>query len=288
MKIAVTGRSGRLGNELICRGCVPLPCDITKEDTIKKALDEVQPDVLINCAAYTDVDGAETPEGTSKALKVNFWGVDNLNKNFTEGRFIHFSTDYVFGNNRGAFPENYVYRFGKLKGSPRYDPINSYCSSKIGGEIVFLLEPRQGKHLIRTTGLYGGCSGKHDFLKLVVGSLSQGKPLSVTDELIGNQTYIPHLAEAVMKIALGNQAYPSIINIASKDIVSRYEFAKMIADVFDLDESLLSPCKNEDVPTWIAERPKKGGLRVKLAEKLGLPIYTILDGLHDAREIEHD
>lgn len=284
MKIGVIGRSGRLGNELICRGCDPLPCDITNEDSIKKALDEVQPDVVVNCAAYTDVDGAETPEGTKKALKVNFWGVDNLVRNVTSGKLIHFSTDYVFGQNKGAFPENYVYRFGKLKGSPRYDPINSYCSSKIGGEIVFLLEPRQGKILIRTTGLYGGCSGKHDFLKLVVGSLSQGKKLAITDELVGNQTYIPHLAEAVMKIALDNTIYPSIINIASEDIVSRFKFAQMIADVYGLDKGLLSPCTNEQVPGWIAERPKKGGLRVKLAKKLGIPIYTILDGIHDMRE----
>jgi len=289
MKIAVTGRAGRLGNQLISMGAIPLVCDVTKEESVKNAIKEIQPDVVINCAAYTDVDGAETPDGTNKALKVNMFGVDNLMK-YHPGKFIHISTDYVFGKNKGAFPENYVYGAfsGELSGYPKYDPISSYTASKIGGEVVFISHKEEEDVMVRTTGLYGGVSGRHDFSKLVISTLSEGKELKVTNELIGNQTYIPHLAEALLMLAeMDTKEFPSIINIASRDIVSRYEFALMIASVFELDKTLLSPCTNAQVPTWIAERPKKSGLKIKLAEKLGLPIYKIIDGLHDLR-IEHD
>ena len=75
---------------------------------------------------------------------------------------------------------------------------------------------------------------------------------------------------------------PSILNLGSKEVISRYEFALMIASVFYLDKQLLNPV--EKVQGWIAPRPKKGGLRVDLARKLGLPIYSIIDGLKAHRE----
>ena len=68
-----------------------------------------------------------------------------------------------------------------------------------------------------------------------------------------------------------------MVNIASEKSISRYKFAQMIADVFELDKKLLIP--TTEIDGWVAERPKKAGLRVNCAKKLGLPIYSVLDGL---------
>jgi dTDP-4-dehydrorhamnose reductase len=74
------------------------------------------------------------------------------------------------------------------------------------------------------------------------------------------------------------------LHIGSKEVISRYEFAVMIANVFGFDSKLLIPVKNREVPGWVAPRPVKGGLKVTLAEKSKIPIYRILDGLKDYRD----
>ena len=273
MKIAVSGGKGRLGSELVAMGCDELVSDITKEEEIKEEVLYLSPDVVINCAAYTDVDGAESKEGLENALKVNVRGVEYLRRACMNCTFIHISTDYVFNGKSGAYNEKYK----------KYAPLSAYGASKLGGEVLFLTEQKMNDVLVRTTGLYGGSSGKHDFTKLVIGSLSAGKSLEITKELRGNQTYVPHFAEALLYLAQGN-LNPPIINIGSKEVISRYDFALMIAGIFDLDKSLITPCKNSDIASWVAERPKKGGVKTHLAKKLKVPIYTILEGLQDLKE----
>ena len=274
--IAVTGAKGRLGSELVHLGCTPVILDITKKEELEEEFSYLRPDVVINCAAYTDVDGAETKEGEKMAMKVNMWGLEYLMQSF-DGRIIHISTDYVFDGKHGPYSERYS----------KYDPtLSRYGASKIGAEIAFLnpITTRRRDVLVRTTGLYGGCSGKHDFVKLVIDNLSDGKPLTVTKELKGNQTYVPHLANALLKL-IELESCPKIVNLGSNDVVSRYEFALMIAKVCELDTELLSSCTNDEVPGWVAVRPKKGGLKMRLAKRLHLPIYSILDGLKELKEV---
>lgn len=266
MNIGVIGHNGRLGYELCSTysECYPIECDISKDNLYITG----NPDVIINCAAYTNVDGAETKEGRNRALAVNFRGVEHIRRAWN-GRLIHISTDYVFNGKRGPYKEQ-----------TRPIPVNSYGFSKYGGEVVFLNPYKSGDTIVRTTGLYGGKLGKHDFVRLVVDTLIEGKELEVTSDLRGNQTYVPHLAEALMNLCYVSNP-PTILHIGSKEVVSRYEFALMIATVFSLDKSLLKPVKSTEIPGWVAPRPKKGGLKTNLAKKLGIPIYSIKDGLED-------
>lgn len=281
MKIGITGYKGRLGSELARQGCLPLSINNEELDiTIEKALREHfsihEFDVVINCAAFTNVDACETEEGWEKARLVNYWGIEHLKRTFP-GHIIHISTDYVFKGTGGPYTEKQEYDVS----------VNSYGMSKMAGEIAFLNPHRTGDILIRTTGLYGR-GGHRDLVSLVRETLSEGTPLLVSKNLMGNQTYIPHLAEALINIANRIDDFRNIpiLNVASREVVSRYEFALMVASIFGLDKNLLIPVNNKYISNWVAERPTKAGLKVGFAKKMKVPIYTILDGLKELRDEE--
>lgn len=273
MKIAVTGYKGRLGSELIKMGCEPLDCDVTDLQSIELAIHFVKPDVIINCAAYINVDGCENDDLYKRALAVNTWGVSKLRDAF-DGKLIHISTDYVFPGDRGPYPETYIKIF----------PVNGYGFSKVGGEIILQTHSNKNTIIIRTTGLYGGCSKKPDFVSMILDNLKDGKEIKVTDELKGNQTYVPHLAKALLYCAK-TDGLPMIVNVGSKEVISRYSFAKKIAKIFKYSQELIIPSTNREIPDWIAKRPSKGGLKVTLAEKLKVPIFTIEDGLTEYKDV---
>jgi dTDP-4-dehydrorhamnose reductase len=279
IKVAVTGPNGRLGSQLVLMGCTPLECDITKPEEIELALAMTHPDVVINCASKTDVDACETEEGQKKAFQVNFHGVEYL-RNAFEGKLIHISTDYIFDGCTGPYTENHKDK----------TPVNAYGASKLGGEIVLLYPLHNGRQscIVRTTGLFGGFGHKKDIVDYIIDNLSVGIEMSMTYELMGNQTYVPFLAEALLKLA-GMEWAHKIIHIGSSDIVSRYEFALLVASAYGLNRDLLHPCNNQDVMGWVAERPRKGGLKTALAKRLRLPIYTVWDGIqhykNDTRRI---
>ena len=281
MRIGIIGAEGKLGSHLIHMGCEPLPVWIEKD---MPWVDFPTKDaVIINCAAMTEVDRCETDEEYYKqAAQSNGWGVEYLAKAYA-GEIIHISTDYVFGGRHGAYDERYS--FDKHENDLPAKNM-AYGFTKFFGECTAMLY--NNVRIVRTTGLYGGISPKNDFLNMIIDGYSIGVPeILVTKELRGNQTYIPHLAEALIqyaKMCANGSQNPKVLHIASKEVISRYEFALMIADVFGLDKKKIKPCRNKDVPGWVAERPKKGGLKVKLAQKMGLPIYTILEGLQDAKK----
>jgi dTDP-4-dehydrorhamnose reductase len=234
-----------------------------------------KPDVVINCAAKTDVDACETVIGWKRSIAVNFYGVENL-RNAFKGKLIHISTDYVFDGKSGPYSENGI----KDKAS-----VNLYGASKLGGEISLLnpIYPDRESLIVRTTGLFGGFGHKPDLVDLIIERLSGGYELKMTHELRGNQTYVPFLAEALLKLCTMEWNY-KIINVASSDIMSRYEFALMVASVYRLNKELLDPCNNKDIVGWKADRPTKGGLKTLLAKRLRLPIYTVLDGIQAYRD----
>lgn len=274
MRVGITGPKGRLGSQLVLVGGIPMSCDITDKEDIAMTVAMVKPDVIINCAAYTKVDKCETDEGWKQAVAVNLRGVENLRSMYS-GRLIHISTDYIFNGRGGPYAETYK----------EYDPINMYGSSKLGGEIALLNPEDKTKEtcIVRTTGLYGATMSKDDVANMIIERLSEGRYVTMTNELMGNQTYIPHLAEALMKLTSMEWKH-KVIHIGSEEVISRYEFALMIASVFGLDKSLISYCRNKDVLGWVAQRPKKGGLKTNVAKRMRLPIYTVLDGIRRLRD----
>lgn len=275
-RVGVTGWQGHLGSELLSYwDCIPMRCDVRDETSIATAFENTRPDIVINCAAETNVDGCEDYDPKKNvgigfdAIRTNFWGVEYVKK-MCKCPVIHISTDYVFSGKHGAYAENTKYD----------EPVNSYGWTKWGGEVVFLTPRLNDGILVRTTGLFGRMDTV-DFVSKVTSTVSKGEQIKVAKNLEGNQTYIPFLAKGLMHVVnhFSEFSETPILHIASKDIVNRYEFALMVCSVFNLDKSLVIPVNSSEIEGWVAKRPVKGGLQTKLARKMGIPIHTILEGL---------
>lgn len=255
MKIGVTGPKGRVGSQLVKMGCEPIDVSVTSELALKEAnLDQY--DVIINCAAKTGVDACEKVTPNSKyfmsAMQVNMWGVEYLRRNFNN-RLIHISTDYVFDGKSGPYKE-----------TDTRNPVNDYGFTKFGGEVVLETQEQREKQpiketiIVRTTGLYG--SG-NDFASHILECLKTNQQISISEELRGNHTYIPHLCEELLQLADLSLPHPiSVIHLASVDVMTRYEFANQLAKAFGLPRELIIPVKNNQIEKWVAPRPTKGGL----------------------------
>jgi len=268
--IGILGYRGRLGSILVDLGCDVLDCDITNSDQIANTIEGYSGHTIINCAAYTNVDGAETEAGYSKASKVNGLAPGRIKIlcDHYDKRLIHLSTDYVFSGKNGPYTETNL---------PKY-PVNNYGLTKFAGEYAIRTFHTKNDITVRTTGLYGG-GVSDDFLQLVHNTIGKGMPLSVTDELIGNQTHYKHLAEGLLVLANTHPFPTRMLHIASAQCTSRFGFALMIAKKFDYSVDLILPVDNKSIVSWKAKRPSKGGLDVRLADELGIPIYTIEEGL---------
>jgi dTDP-4-dehydrorhamnose reductase len=270
-KIAVNGVNGRLGSTLmkLYPGCYPLHADITKVAEVQEELKRVNPDVLIHCAAYTDVDGCETNH--DKAYQVNMVGVRNIRQNF-DGRMILLSTDYVFNGKKGNYTEK-----------DNTDPINFYGLCKYGAEGLIYLYDHPDDTIVRTNVLYGshnkpnGLESKPDFVRRIVEQFSGVENIPVTHRLSGSPTHVEHLSTALMDLATRLLPMPKIINIAGTNILTRYEFALMIADVFGFDRQRLIPVTTPHKA--IAPRPPKCGLNVSLALEYQLPLWSAHEGV---------
>jgi len=271
LKIAVTGPRGRLGQELLALSDEFVECeaDITDFDGLEYELNEINPDALVNCAAFTDVDGAEEKLKYREAISVNTRGISNILE-ISWFPVVHISTDYVFDCRDGPYSEADV---------PK-NPVNAYGYSKWGGEIMCSLhqEARKPVTIVRTTGLFGGISGKPDFVSAVLSHLEEGKVFVATLELRGNQTYTPFLAEGILKYIKSGHRY-DVLHIASGDIITRADFAVRIAERFGYDTDLISTAFNYEIPNWKANRPSYGGLCTDRAGDFGVPIYSTAEGL---------
>lgn len=264
-RIGVTGWKGRLGSELLNYAeFEPIDVDITKRYELRNATKDF--DTIVHCAAYTNVDGAETGEGYARSTVVNDIGTLQLSEVFM-GRIIYISTDFIFDGRKGPYSEN---------ASPH--PINHYGKTKLRGEEHILDRQNPGDIIVRTTNLYSN-PGKQDFVWSIYKQLMRDIAISVPSNQIGNPTYVPHLAMAIAKLVHISKC-PKIINISGTDLLSRYEFALMIASVFGFDKNLIQPTTTYKP---LASRPHKGGFKLGLAKKLKLPLRSALQGLEELK-----
>lgn len=226
MKIAVLGSRGQLGRDLCPRlagEVIPLTrdrIDLSRPDTVAKALAELKPDVAVNCAAYNFVDKAETEPDA--AFAVNAWGVRELAKACRDLgiRLVHFSTDYVFGMDRQ--------RTTPLLETDLPGPVSTYGLSKLAGE--YLVRSICPNHLvIRTCGLYGvwGSGGKGgNFVETMLRLAGQGKPLRVVNDQRCTPTYTADLAVATADLIA--RSVEGLVHATSSGDCTWYEFAAEI------------------------------------------------------------
>lgn len=255
-RIAATGPRGRLGSELVRQGCIPLISDVLDWFALRVELGNIKPDVIIHCAAYTDVDGCQN--APRKASEVNTYGTFILSEAWG-GKIIYISTDYIFDGRDGPYTEEAV-----------PSPISIYGWSKLGGELV--LRNRPNSLIVRTTVLFDDYS--QNFVTSVIKRLLSGEAVTAPDSLYGSPTYVPHLAKGILAAV----HLTGIINVAGNRVMSRLKFAQMIAEIVGRGTAQDGPI------IGAAPRPLNAGLDVGKAQLLGLPIYDPLDGVTHALE----
>lgn len=228
--------------------------DITSIDHVLDFTKKLKPQLIINCAAYTNVDGCETDE--DNAFRVNAIGPRNLAMACEEigASLVHISTDYVFdGTQENPYDE--------------YDmpnPQSAYGRTKYAGERL-VAHCCSRSYIIRTAWLYGA-KGKN-FVSTMLQLAKSGKPLKVVDDQIGSPTYAKDLAEAIMTLV--EKPRYGIYHFTNAGFCSWYDFAKEIFDQAGLEVDL-SPCSTEEFPRP-AKRPAFSKLKNNVGPAQGMP-----------------
>lgn len=226
--------------------------DLTKKNEVKKIIFDFYPDVIINVAAYTNVDGCETNK--ELAWSVNVVGVNNLaHYGWTsDAHLIHISSDYVFDGADGPYGEK-----------DKVNPISYYGRTKLASENAVKSSGVRAA-IIRTNVLYGPAKyGRPDFVKWVVTSLREEKEIKIVTDQINNPTYIDDLVDAIRRIV--EYGKEGIYHIGGKEFLSRYDFTMRIVNYFGLNGKLVTPIKTREL-NQPAPRPLKSGLYTLKAE----------------------
>lgn len=238
MKILLFGHKGMLGSDLLFQlgrkheivGLDKDEIDITSASECRNAIAEKTPDIVINAAAYTDVDECENAK--DECFAVNAEAVKNIAESCRENniRILHFSTDYVFdGNSNEPYKEDHP-----------CNPLNVYGASKLAGE-RYLQKLADNYILIRTEWLYGK-NGKN-FVQTILAKARTSNELQVVDDQIGSPTYTRDLAAAVDLLIERN--ITGIFHITSRGSCSWFQFARKILLEAGITGVQVLPIKSE-------------------------------------------
>jgi dTDP-4-dehydrorhamnose reductase len=244
-KVAILGGKGMLGSDLVIachlRGLITtvldLPeFDITNKKHLANALKNV--DAVINCAAYTNVEKAESQ--TELAYKVNADAVGSLGSAAKDTGIwvLHISTDFVFDGTSGR---PYVE-------TDTPNPINVYGASKLTGEKL-LVESGCRHCIMRVEWTYG--STGNNFVAKMIKRAEAGEKMKVVDDQIGSPTATVEVAKTICELLIKKPV--GLFHFASEGYVSRFEMAKFIFDKLNMSVDLHS-CKTADFPA-VAARP---------------------------------
>jgi dTDP-4-dehydrorhamnose reductase len=271
VKVLITGAGGMLGRDVVSAAgddAVALAhsqLDVTDADAVATAVADAGPDVVINCAAFTDVDGAES--SYESALRINRDGARNVAA--AAPRVLHVSTDYVF-DGRAHAPY--------LESDP-VAPIGGYGRSKLAGEqAVAAANP---DHLIVRTAWLFGVGGKN-FVETMLRVGSERGAARVVDDQIGCPTYTGHLAQGLLQLAASGRT--GVQHLAGGGSCSWYELARATFAAAGL-EVALEPCATEEFPRP-APRPAWSVLGSEHADAPVLPHWQAgLDAYLAEREV---
>lgn len=286
MNILVTGANGQLGNEIRIvakdshdtyiytdvvevEGVDTTLLDITSMDAVRKIVNEKDAKCIINCAAYTNVDKAETDEAMCELL--NAKAVENLALAMKEvdGVLVHVSTDYVFGGEQYNTP---------CKEEQQGTPTGIYGKTKLQGEQNILASGC--KHvIIRTAWLYSEF-GKN-FVRTMLNLTATKSQLKVVFDQVGTPTYAYDLALAIYEI-VSQRMYngnDGIYHYSNEGVCSWYDFTKMIAEFAGNIGCDIQPCHSDEFPSPV-KRPAYSVLdKTKIKSTFGVKVPYWTDSL---------
>lgn len=278
MRVLVTGSTGQLGSEVVRKMhagghevIAPLRAemDFLDPDAVARQVDRLRPDWVINCAAYTLVDKAETESGPAFVINRDSPGSLAAAISRHGGRLLHVSTDFVFdGEQARPYRED---------DSP--NPIGAYGRSKFEGEQA-VLAALPGATILRTAWVYGVHG--HNFVKTIIRVAADGKPLRVVDDQVGSPTWTRDIAGAIT--VLVEKEACGLYHYTNAGSTSWYGFASAIlADAsqagFDLETDTIEPIPTSAWSTPAARPPYSVLDTHKIQEILGAPIPGWRDSL---------
>ncbi|MCX6227763.1 MAG: dTDP-4-dehydrorhamnose reductase [Bacteroidia bacterium] len=282
MKILVTGSKGQLGNEIqsIAKDYIDFEflftdiddLDITNAEQVNEYFKLNRPDAVINCAAYTAVDKAESD--IEMAYRINHLAVENLAKSASavNALIVHVSTDYVFdGQSEVPYTE-----------SDSANPQSVYGKSKLAGEQAVNDFALNGV-IIRTSWLYSAFGA--NFIKTILRVGSEKKELNVVFDQIGTPTYAKDLSTAILDIIpqASKKNGVELFHYSNEGETNWYEFAKTIVSIAGLD-CKINPILSKDYPVS-APRPSFSVLcKSKIKETYGISIPYWLDSVNNCME----
>jgi len=269
MKLLVTGAAGMLGHDVMLAagnaghdvvGYGRAELDVTDPAALARKLDLERPDIVINCAAWTDVDGAE--EAEEAAFAINGKGAGNVAAaaSEVEARVVHVSTDYVFDGSKGA---PYVE-------SDHPAPLSAYARTKLAGEEAVAAANKR-HFIVRSAGLYG-IAGRN-FVDTMLRLSEDQNEVTVVRDQVGSPTYTWHLAYGIVRLIDGMEY--GIHHMAAAGQCSWYEFAREIFEQARVECRVLSITSEEFGAA--APRPAFSALVSQREHAIVLPSWQ--DGL---------
>ncbi len=235
---------------------------------LKKEILRIEPRIIINCAAFTNVDEAERKK--SECWNLNVTLVEKLAQlsSSLEAHLIHFSSDYIFNGNSGPYYED-----------AKPNPINYYGKSKLASENI-ILSKLNDFSIIRTNFLYGNSDLYNPtFVNSVYNNLKQGKQINVVNSLYSCPVFTKDISIGVKELIL--QQFSGIVNFAGPEYLSRFEIALKICDFFKFDKNNIKEANISDIG-FEAKRPIKAGLNSEYAQKkLGIIFNNFSDCLNE-------
>jgi dTDP-4-dehydrorhamnose reductase len=270
-KILITGASGLVGTYIVplmaekyrnlfvtAHEAMPklgtiIQINLSDTDQVSKMLRELRPDIILNLAALTDVDSCEIDMQMATLLNRDLcYVLARYTASAKTSYLLHVSTDYVFDGSEGNYSEG-----------SQTNPINWYGKTKLAGENEIIRNVSTMNWCIaRTSTPFGVHPKKLSFPIYILSKLRNEQSVKALSDQITSPTYGPNLGKMLLELV--ERRIRGIFHIAGKNKLSRYEQAKIVADVFDLDAGLIVRASIAEM-NWKAKRPKNSSLNVERA-----------------------
>ncbi|MCD4730072.1 MAG: SDR family oxidoreductase [Bacteroidales bacterium] len=289
-KLLVTGASGLLGSNLAhmasdnfevyatyntnyvsISGCKCLKLDITNINDVSRIIEAIKPDLIVHCAANTDVDYCE--KNHVEAWNQNVKGTANLAHAAEKSNafMIYISTDSVFDGMRGNYSEDDI-----------PNPINYYAQTKLEGEQV--IQKYKIDYLIARTNIYGwNYLNKNSFAEWIMQSLQAHKKITLFNDVYFSPILVNNLIDVLFNLYQKNTR--GVYHISGSECCSKLQFGENVADVFNFDTKYIEQI-SVDEKNLFAQRPKNTSLNVDRASELSdVKLLNVHDGLLKMKQL---
>ena len=243
---------GTSRNREMCENSDLLELDIRNDKEISRIVHETRPDLVINAAAMTDVDGCEKDPKLAERINGRAPKIIAQNCNKVGAKMIQVSTDYVFDGSKGMYREE-----------DDTSPIQAYGKTKLSGEENVKGELGSDSAIVRTSVVFSKDS--KNFVSWIINSIKCGKSISIVEDQFVTPTSAGFLAEAIFSLFVNG--CDGVWNVCSKGKISRYDMAKIIAKIIGEERPMIRKIKMADL-NWLADRPMDSSLDCSKSSKI--------------------